>query len=663
MKCKFFCIESDKAEIAKVYTEESLVVKKIRSINEDLEVLVKFNLVNRSLNSHRVYISYSLEVLDRIRIVDSESIRIFDNHFSNSDLDYLEKFNSKIFHFIFDVSTENNIIESVLEKAKKNIININEQRNLIKEVSRQNKEFEALNEDLESLVEERTFLLKASEEEEREKTNRIRQLIRFIKGLSNLEITEQVIGHVRAETRNFHGIFDIMLGLKSRSERTTLVHTRNGKIKQSSYNKSIEFPKIIIKNDIFSAQQLANMLGRPVGRIMSFPLELPFPSILFIEHSLDEQDQNIFIEFLNDRKSSLAISIERVLAEEQLRLSSSRWERTFDGIKDPIAIIDDQYNVVRANRKFSQSVTSQKCYHSWPKIDCSTPCEGCPVPMAIQTQLPYVGYVNLKGRTFLSRSYPIRFRSNSVVKNLVNHYIDVSQKNELYSRMIQSEKMSAVGLLAGNIAHELNNPLSGIHSLVQILEKEEGHRPQIQSDLKEIEKAAYRSQTIIKNLLEFSSGTSKQINVRIDELIEKTIPMLKTAMRNHRSDIELLAKDLQVCVQPHLMQQVIFNLVNNACQAMKDQGTLKIKTITESMNAIDGIKIVVSDTGPGIYLEQQTRIFEPFFTTKEAGIGTGLGLSIAKSVVESFNGQIGFNPTVSVGAEFWVWLPIVGSAS
>jgi len=131
------------------------------------------------------------------------------------------------------------------------------------------------------------------------------------------------------------------------------------------------------------------------------------------------------------------------------------------------------------------------------------------------------------------------------------------------------------------------------------------------------------------------------------------LPMLKSVLRTHRLDLDLQTADKTVLVEPHLMQQVVFNLINNACQAMKDPGRVKISSHARESKII----FTVEDTGPGIPIEIQKRIFEPFFTTKKEGHGTGLGLSMSKSIIEKFQGQIECHNVEGSGACFVITLP------
>jgi len=245
---------------------------------------------------------------------------------------------------------------------------------------------------------------------------------------------------------------------------------------------------------------------------------------------------------------------------------------------------------------------------------------------------------------------------NSPPMSWVVYLRDETRSRKLKSQVVQVEKMSAIGQLAGHIAHELNNPLTGIRSLSQVLLSETPEEGQVHKDLQEVERASARCQGIINNLLDFSKGDiDHKIEIMdLNEIARRTLPFLKSATGRFRSNIELSDDQLLVKVEPHLMQQVIFNLVNNACQAMKDQGEIGVLTRISPPWAI----LEVKDTGPGVAEDLKDRIFEPFFTTKAEGEGTGLGLSLSRDFVRQFGGELEFESADGNGSVFRVRLPL-----
>lgn len=532
---------------------------------------------------------------------------------------------------------------------------------LMRESSHQNKQLEALTHSLEEMVEERTQFIELSHREESEKLNRERQLIRFIKDLATQNSFEDILGVLRKELRKFHKMGDPVLAYRLGGDKTFFMSFQSGHFTQTESLSHYDFPKTAQVPSAELIRYFANHFGRPFIKAYIVPLELRLTShfvggeseaILCIENSLSDKEMPPFVEFMSDRMRPLSMALDRVLLENQLSIFSYRWEKTFDGMRDPIAIVDVEYSVVRANRKFSEKFIQHKCYESFAHRKAA--CEGCSVPQAVKEGQYQTGQIQVEGRVYQVHSYPVLLDQGTRPTNVVNQYVDITQSRELYLRMLQSEKMGAIGMLAGNIAHELNNPLTGLRALTQVLLQESPKESNLYSDLIEIEKATARSQRIIKNLLDFSKGEDQPAEyISVDEIIERTLPMLKSALRLHRLEVDLQTLGSSVFVEPHLLQQVVFNLINNACQAMKDPGRLRVNTRANSGK----VMVEIEDTGSGIPPEIQRRIFEPFFTTKKEGHGTGLGLSMSKSIIEKFGGTIQFRNVEPHGSCFTIVLP------
>ena len=551
------------------------------------------------------------------------------------------------------------------------------QSSLLKEVSSQNRQLERLTSGLEQIVSERTTNVEQSKMEAEKKLSHVRELVRFIKDLSTLTSVDDLLNLIRKELKSFHELRAPALAYVV-ADRTPVILFLQGKqvVEREARQMWSRRPRIRI-NEHEDRVYLANEFGRPFVKVLAIPLKRravasessdEAPATLFFEHGLPDEKIDQFLAFISERLQPLSIALDRILLEYHLKWTSVQWEGTFDGIKDPIAIVDIDYHVVRNNRHFSHDHASQNrmyetsCHKVFANSD--TICRGCPVAKALETGQPQKGQIKRGNRVYDVLSYSIHLGDDQVSTNVINHYVDVTNSRELHGRMIQSEKMAAVGLLAGNIAHELNNPLTGIRSLAQVLLQEVPKEGTLHDDINEVEKASERSQKIIENLLSFSKGESdqKQVLISLNEVIRRTLPMLKTALREHRSEMLLSEDEPQVKIEPHLMQQVVFNLVNNACQAMKNPGTVTVKTETErDAQGIEWSTLHVIDTGEGIPPDIIDSIFEPFFTTKEKGQGTGLGLSMSQSVIENFGGTIRVTSKVREGTHFVVRLPVAQS--
>ena len=552
------------------------------------------------------------------------------------------------------------------------------QSSLLKEVSSQNRQLERLTSGLEQIVTERTMNVESSKTEAEKKLAHVRELVRFIKDLSTLTSVDELLNLIRKELKSFHELRPPALAYVV-ADRTPVILFLQGKqvVEREARQMWSRRPRIRI-NEHEDRVYLANEFGRPYVKVLAIPLKRravasdssdEAPATLFFEHALPDDKIDPFLSFISERLQPLSIALDRILLEYHLKWTSVQWESTFDGIKDPIAIVDIDYRVVRANRHYSSEHAKQNrsfetaCHKVFANSDAI--CRGCPVAKALETGQPQKGQIKRGDRVYDVLSYSIHLGDDMISTNVINHYVDVTSSRELHGRMIQSEKMAAVGLLAGNIAHELNNPLTGIRSLAQVLLEEVPKEGTLKDDILEVEKASERSQKIIENLLSFSKGESgqKQVLISLNEIIRRTMPMLKTALREHRSELRLSADEPQVKVEPHLMQQVVFNLVNNACQAMKEAGSITIRTETETDDAGRLWSLIhVIDTGEGIPADIIESIFEPFFTTKEKGQGTGLGLSMSRSVIENFGGSVEVSSQVREGTHFVVRIPVARSA-
>ena len=353
----------------------------------------------------------------------------------------------------------------------------------------------------------------------------------------------------------------------------------------------------------------------------------------------------------------LALALEKVVMLKAIGQASKEWRSTFDGISEPLTVIDSSYQIVKANKAFATLVEQdikklkpKRCYALL--AGRRTPCVGCPVGTDAQ---PQGGTrIQLQGRSkkdLLVWSYGIRTGLESYH---FQFYRNVSKEAALASTLIQSEKMAALGKLVGAVAHEINNPLAGILATSQILLGENGLEASVKDDLEEIRSAAWRSKKIIDDLLGFTTSPAQQVEeASLLEAVQSSLTFSKAALKEVSVKVQCPDPSPRAAVPLSALQQVLFNLITNAAQAMNGKGTLLVQVESSGEHH----EVRVKDSGPGIPAEKLKHIFDPFYTSKQEGVGTGLGLSIVRSLTQKMNARIEVSSEPGKGTEFRLQLP------
>ena len=235
------------------------------------------------------------------------------------------------------------------------------------------------------------------------------------------------------------------------------------------------------------------------------------------------------------------------------------------------------------------------------------------------------------------------------------------EKQRIEEKAQVASRLAAMGEMAAGIAHEINNPLTGVLGFSQIMIAKENIPEEIKDDLRMIAESSQRVADIVKRLLTFARQAKPVKSfVNLNDLIDNTLKLRDYVLKTANIEVVThLDPNLPWSyVDPGQLQQVFLNLIVNAEQAMKEthgKGTLSISTETKE----DVIRIVFRDDGPGITKENMIHVFEPFFTTKAPGEGTGLGLSLSRSIILEHDGKMNVESKPGHGAAFIIELPII----
>ncbi|MFP4162622.1 MAG: two-component system sensor histidine kinase NtrB [Chitinispirillaceae bacterium] len=345
---------------------------------------------------------------------------------------------------------------------------------------------------------------------------------------------------------------------------------------------------------------------------------------------------------------------------EQIRLSKKQLETVFDSISDLICIVDSDYRIVRANLSYARfvrqdiiSLLGKRCWDVfWGK---ETRCDQCPALQTFEsgnvskTQMSCCFGEN--ERFFETSTYPVCDDSGQVIQ-VIECMRELTEEKQMLEQLIRSEKLASIGVMTAGIAHEMNNPLSGISgtasNMLQMPSKY-GLNEKGVSRITSILECARRATTIMKDLLHLSRKQKAQrVNVDVNELVKSSVNAV------HIKGADLVTKTFrlenslsQLNCSPAKIEQVIVNMVTNAIKSVQEKageenGEYQGEIVIATQRAGGDLLVTIGDNGVGISPEIRSKIFDPFFSTRQPGQGTGLGLSVCHKIVEEHGGKIFF---------------------
>lgn len=285
----------------------------------------------------------------------------------------------------------------------------------------------------------------------------------------------------------------------------------------------------------------------------------------------------------------------------------------------------------------------------------------------------------------LSRGLVISRSADGVPLRMVGTHTDITelreaeaQRRTLEEQLRESQKMEAIGTLAGGVAHDFNNLLAAILGNLALAREDVGEGHPAQESLAEIQRAGLRARQLVQQILAFSRRQAQAMEVQaLTPLVEEALTLLRSLMPGGvRLNVRIDPGEFMVLADSTQVQQVVMNLCNNAWQAMRGRsGDVSVElqrvVLEDSLKMCSGISLAaghyallsVSDSGQGIAPDVLPRIFEPFYTTKPQGEGTGLGLSVVHGIVTGHGGAIDVQSRLGQGSRFQVYLPLVDACS
>lgn len=369
--------------------------------------------------------------------------------------------------------------------------------------------------------------------------------------------------------------------------------------------------------------------------------------------------------------------------EEQLRFvqkqeAKEEWERTFDTMPDLIAILDEGNCIVRINKSMADRLAISKDEAAGTMLYDRLHVDATPADFSRRSDLLAAGatycgevYEEILGSFFFFTVSPF-LKSDGSIAGSVYVARDITEHKNLQTQLYHSQKMEAIGQIAGGVAHDFNNLLTAIIGFANLAETSMNTDDPNKQYLGHILAAADRAARLTQGLLAFSSRQIVDPHpIDVNDVVRS---MEKLLARLITEDIEmkttLLYTELLVMADSSQIDQILMNLAANARDAMPNGGVLALETgvyaMTDDYVRTHGYGTVgqyamlaVSDTGAGMDEVTRSRVFEPFFTTKEVGKGTGLGLSIVYGIVKQHNGFINVYSEPGEGTVFKIYFPLI----
>lgn len=347
---------------------------------------------------------------------------------------------------------------------------------------------------------------------------------------------------------------------------------------------------------------------------------------------------------------------------KQIYKSHKWWQNIIDSITDYLFVIDHKYRILRTNKAFSDLFDKEpadiimKPYYELFGLD--EPHEWSVLPKKSADLVPNAIERQINGSVYLISYFPISHDRHKAVVYIMK---DITENRRLKDQIYHLDKLSSLGTLTSGVAHEINNPLTGIIGYTEMLLMKKPDE-KTSKYLRNIYDSSLRCKRIVENMLMFSRQKSAHKNPEnINDVIDRTVELHEYWLKTTNIEIVKNYEKIPfISVDQQQIQQIMLNLIINAEQAIAETARRgKIEFQTSFSKKRKNIIIKVSDNGNGIPQDVLPKIFDPFFTTKPVNKGTGLGLSIAHGIIAEQGGTIEARSEPGKGTTFTIKFPVV----
>ncbi len=370
-------------------------------------------------------------------------------------------------------------------------------------------------------------------------------------------------------------------------------------------------------------------------------------------------------ELLDEVAEIASLSVLRILQLEESESLKQQWDATFDAISDPLCLVDESMRILRTNRAFSSTVGkefSELIGENSLKIFFKDNPEVWKTPPPLNLKIQIQNHSDGKSYNLVIHDLGFQIHSQSIHLLLIK---DVTDQMRIEKHIREKSKLVELGTIGSSIAHELNNPLAGMLSYLQLILMDVEKNSDFYEDLKEMERATLRCRDIVQSLLGFSRKQSHERKSELDlnELIHKAVQLVEIKSRFKK--VQILFKPLKESAFIHgdhnSLMQAITHILTNSIEALEDRllnepdHLAKINILLSLKNELYILRI--TDNGPGILAKHLPQVINPLFTTKTDNHHAGLGLTVAYSIFSEHNGTLEIESRPGQGVTAIISLP------